>query len=106
MTSTFQTPLFFMESEGSHLNDAETRSNLFLKNSVTSYALLARPSRLFPCHSRRVFLVGTPFFSTTEKCEGRTKFRHLFLTPWIFASFCVLRKGSISLWQSINRTLC
>jgi len=43
MTSTFQIPLFLMESEGTPLSDAETRSDLFLKNSVTSYALLARP---------------------------------------------------------------
>ena len=34
MTSTFQIPLFLMESEGAPLSDAETRSDLFLKNSV------------------------------------------------------------------------
>lgn len=34
MTSTFQIPLFLMESEGAPLSDAETRSDLFLKKSV------------------------------------------------------------------------
>ena len=56
MTSTFQTSLLFMEGEGSHLNDGETRSDLFLKNSVTSYALSVSSCvsiQSFAWHERR-----------------------------------------------------